>query len=66
MPLRRYGEPEEVAQMVLDLALPGSSFVNGAVIPVDGGLYGKVRIAAAWAADGRSATYATNADLREH
>ena len=41
VPLRRYGEPEEVAQMVLNLALPGSSFVNGAVIPVDGGLTSK-------------------------
>jgi 3-oxoacyl-[acyl-carrier protein] reductase len=38
VPLGRYGEPEEVAQMVLNLALPASSFVNGAVIPVDGGL----------------------------
>ena len=38
VPLRRYGEPEEVAQMVLNLALPASSFVNGAIIPVDGGL----------------------------
>jgi hypothetical protein len=27
--------------MVLNLALPGSSFVNGAVIPVDGGLSAK-------------------------
>ena len=31
VPLRRYGEPEEVAHMVLNLALPASSFVNGAV-----------------------------------
>lgn len=38
VPLRRYGDPEEVAHMVLNLALPASSFVNGAVIPVDGGL----------------------------
>jgi len=38
VPIRRYGEPKEVAQMVLNLALPASSFVNGAVIPVDGGL----------------------------
>jgi 3-oxoacyl-[acyl-carrier protein] reductase len=38
VPLRRYGEPEEVAHMVLNLALPSASFVNGAVIPVDGGL----------------------------
>jgi 3-oxoacyl-[acyl-carrier protein] reductase len=41
VPLRRYGEPEEVAQMVLNLALPASSFVNGAVIAVDGGLSAK-------------------------
>jgi 3-oxoacyl-[acyl-carrier protein] reductase len=41
VPLRRYGEPREVAQMVLNLALPASSFVNGAIIPVDGGLSSK-------------------------
>jgi 3-oxoacyl-[acyl-carrier protein] reductase len=41
VPLRRYGNPEEVAHMVLNLALPASSFVNGAVIPVDGGLSAK-------------------------
>ncbi len=34
---RRYGDPEEVAHMVLNLALPSSSYVTGAVIPVDGG-----------------------------
>jgi 3-oxoacyl-[acyl-carrier protein] reductase len=38
VPLRRYGDPEEVAHMVLNLCLPGSSYVNGAIIPVDGGL----------------------------
>ncbi len=38
VPLRRYGQPEEVAQMTLNLCLPASSFVNGAVIPVDGGM----------------------------
>jgi 3-oxoacyl-[acyl-carrier protein] reductase len=41
VPLRRYGEPREVAHMVLNLALPASSFVNGAVVPVDGGLSSK-------------------------
>jgi len=35
--LRRYGDPEEVAHMVLNLALPASSYVTGAVIAVDGG-----------------------------
>lgn len=38
VPLRRYGDPEEVAHVVLSLALPASSFVNGAIVPVDGGL----------------------------
>ncbi|MEO5723048.1 MAG: SDR family NAD(P)-dependent oxidoreductase [Ilumatobacteraceae bacterium] len=38
VPLRRYGEPEEVAQMTLNLCLPASSFVNGVSIPVDGGM----------------------------
>jgi 3-oxoacyl-[acyl-carrier protein] reductase len=38
VPLRRYGDPEEVAQMTLSLCLPASSFVNGAIIPVDGGM----------------------------
>jgi len=42
VPLRRYGEPREVAQMVLNLVLPASSFVNGAVVPVDGGLSSKL------------------------
>jgi 3-oxoacyl-[acyl-carrier protein] reductase len=35
--LRRYGDPEEVAHMVLNLALPASSYVTGTAIPVDGG-----------------------------
>jgi 3-oxoacyl-[acyl-carrier protein] reductase len=38
VPLRRYGDPEEVAHMTLNLCLPSASFVNGAVIPVDGGM----------------------------
>lgn len=38
VPLRRYGAPEEVAHMILNLALPASSYVTGATIPVDGGL----------------------------
>jgi 3-oxoacyl-[acyl-carrier protein] reductase len=38
VPLRRYGEPEEVAQMTLSLCLPAMSYVTGVNIPVDGGL----------------------------
>ncbi|MGB9033404.1 hypothetical protein BLJ79_15880 [Arthrobacter sp. UCD-GKA] len=36
-PLRRLGTAEEVARVCLFLVGPGSSYVNGAVIPVDGG-----------------------------
>lgn len=36
-PLRRWGRPEEVAGPVLFLASELSSFITGAVIPVDGG-----------------------------
>ncbi|WP_395152681.1 SDR family NAD(P)-dependent oxidoreductase [Ilumatobacter sp.] len=38
VPLRRYGTPEEVAHMTLNLCMPASSFVNGTSIPVDGGM----------------------------
>lgn len=36
--LKRYGDPEEVAQMTLSLVLPAASFVTGVALPVDGGL----------------------------
>jgi 3-oxoacyl-[acyl-carrier protein] reductase len=38
VPMRRYGDPEEVAQVTLSVVLPASSFLTGAIIPVDGGL----------------------------
>lgn len=38
VPLRRYGIPEEVANMTLSLCLPAASYTTGAVLPVDGGL----------------------------
>ncbi len=41
VPLRRYGTAEEVAHMVLNLVLPASSYVNGAIVTVDGGLTAK-------------------------
>ena len=36
--LKRYADPEEVAQMSLSLCLPAASFVTGVALPVDGGL----------------------------
>ncbi len=36
--LRRYADPEEVAQMILSLCLPAASYVTGVALPVDGGL----------------------------
>jgi 3-oxoacyl-[acyl-carrier protein] reductase len=38
VPMRRYGDPEEVAHVTLSLVLPAASYITGAVIPVDGGL----------------------------
>lgn len=38
IPLQRLGRPEDVAAVVSFLAGPDSSYVSGAVIPVDGGM----------------------------
>ena len=38
IPMARYGRPEDVAGVVSWLAGDDSAYVNGAVIPVDGGL----------------------------
>lgn len=38
IPLKRWGRPEEIAAMIVFLASPDASFVNGAIIPVDGGV----------------------------
>jgi 3-oxoacyl-[acyl-carrier protein] reductase len=38
IPVGRYGEAEELADLVVFLASPRAGYINGAVIPVDGGL----------------------------
>lgn len=38
VPAGRYGEPAEVAHAIWALVLPGSSYITGAVLSVDGGL----------------------------
>jgi NAD(P)-dependent dehydrogenase (short-subunit alcohol dehydrogenase family) len=37
VPMRRVGEPEEVASTVVWLCGDGASFITGAVVPIDGG-----------------------------
>ena len=38
IPMRRYGQPEDLANLVCFLASDLASYITGALIPVDGGL----------------------------
>jgi meso-butanediol dehydrogenase/(S,S)-butanediol dehydrogenase/diacetyl reductase len=39
IPLGRWGEAEEIAAVLVFLTSPAASFVNGAIVPVDGGVF---------------------------
>lgn len=39
IPMRRFGEPEEVAEAVIFLASPKASYITGEVLSINGGLY---------------------------
>ena len=38
VPLRRLGQPDDIANVVAFLAGPGAAYITGQVITVDGGL----------------------------
>jgi 3-oxoacyl-[acyl-carrier protein] reductase len=37
IPMKRFGEPSELAALAAFLASPAASYVNGVSVPVDGG-----------------------------
>jgi len=45
IPARRVGTPGDIARLVVFLALPEAGYINGAVIPVDGGATAGINLA---------------------
>lgn len=43
LPLKRNGQPEDVAKAILFLASESSSWITGTVMPVDGGATARLR-----------------------
>jgi len=39
IPMRRFGQPEEIAALVRFLACPEAGYITGSVIKVDGGIF---------------------------
>ena len=42
VPMKRFGEPSEIAAVAAFLATPAAAYVNGTSIPVDGGRTGSI------------------------
>lgn len=42
IPVKRFGEAEEIAALAAFMATPAASYLNGTSIPVDGGRTGSI------------------------